>query len=158
MACRGLATDISRLTRGCGVRLMRVRRAGQGPGQRGQPSSGKSRPISRPELASRSSAIPYVPFSTLHHIVKSPTRRHFIKRTAALTGSLGCAASCGWPLAAGEKQVGSDALERLRTRLKGRLILPRDPAYGGARRVFYWNPRTERKPAAIVRCGHEEDV
>ena len=48
--------------------------------------------------------------------------------------------------------------ERLRTKLKGRLILPGDSAYEGARRVFYWNPRTERIPAAIVRCGHEEDV
>jgi len=44
---------ISRLTRGCGVRLMRVRRAGQGPGQRGQPSSGKSRLSSQPGLANR---------------------------------------------------------------------------------------------------------
>ena len=44
---------ISRLTRGCGVRLMRVRRAGQGPGQRGQPSSGKSRLSSQSGLANR---------------------------------------------------------------------------------------------------------
>src|SRR4051812_4537644 len=137
---------------------MRVRRAGPGSGQRGQPSSGKSRLISQPELTSRSVPFPSVPFSTLHPIVKLSTRRHFIKLTASLTGSLGCAATCGWPLAAGEKEVGSDALERLRTKLKGRLILPRDSAYEGARRVFYWNPRTERKPAAIVRCGHEEDV
>ena len=103
-------------------------------------------------------AIPYVPFSALHPIVTLSTRRHFIKRTAALTGSLGCAATCGWPLSAGEKQVGSDALERLRTKLKGRLILPGDSTYESARRVFYWNPRTERIPAAIVQCGHEEDV
>ncbi len=90
--------------------------------------------------------------------MKLSTRRHFIKRTAALTGSLGCAESCEWLLAAGEKRIGSDALERLRTKLKGRLILPGDSAYESARRVFYWNPRTERIPAAIVRCGHEEDV
>ena len=90
--------------------------------------------------------------------MKLPTRRDFIERTAALTGSLGYAASCGRLFAAEQKQVGSDALERLRTKLKGRLILPGDSAYEGARRVFYWNPRTERAPAAVVQCGHEEDA
>lgn len=88
--------------------------------------------------------------------MKSNTRRHFIKRTAALTGGLGCAASGGWPVAA--QQIGSDALERLRATLKGRLIVPGDPAYESAKRVFYWNPRTESLPAVIVQCGHEEDA
>ena len=90
--------------------------------------------------------------------MKLPTRRDFIERTAALTGSLGYAASCGRLFAAEEKQIGSDAFERLRSKLKGRLVLPGDSAYESARRVFYWNPRTERIPAAIVQCGHEEDV
>jgi FAD/FMN-containing dehydrogenase len=90
--------------------------------------------------------------------VKLPTRRDFIERTAALTGSLGYAASCGRLCAAEQKQVGSDAFERLRSKLKGRLVLPGDSAYESARRVFYWNPRTESIPAAIVQCGHEEDV
>jgi hypothetical protein len=46
----------------------------------------------------------------------------------------------------------------LRARLKGRLILPTDPSYESARRVFYWNPATERRPRAIVQCAHEEDA
>lgn len=91
-------------------------------------------------------------------IVKFPTRRDFIERTAALTGSLGFAASCGSLLAADEKQVDPDAFNRLRSKLKGRLVLPGDSAYENARRVFYWNPRTQRAPAAVVQCGHEEDA
>lgn len=33
-----------------------------------------------------------------------------------------------------------------------------DAAYETAKRVFYWNPRTERKPVAVVQCGNEEDA
>lgn len=48
--------------------------------------------------------------------------------------------------------------EKLRATLKGRLIVPGESSYESARRVFYWNPKTERSPVAIVQCGHEDDV
>jgi FAD/FMN-containing dehydrogenase len=50
------------------------------------------------------------------------------------------------------------AIDKLRTKLKGRLILPDAPSYESARRVFYWNPATERRPQVIVQCAHGEDV
>jgi FAD/FMN-containing dehydrogenase len=41
-------------------------------------------------------------------------------------------------------------------RLKGELILPGDPAYEDARKV--WNGAADRSPALIVRCANVEDV
>src|SRR5262249_17267729 len=42
--------------------------------------------------------------------------------------------------------------------LKGGLILPTDSGYEAARRVFFWNPDTERRPALVARCVHADDV
>ncbi len=86
------------------------------------------------------------------------SRRQFLKRTVALTGALGCTGKCGGLFAADGRPIGADAAERLRAKLKGTLVLPNDAQYEGARRVFYWNPRTERRPAAVVQCGHGEDA
>lgn len=91
--------------------------------------------------------------------MKRCTRRGFIKGTAVLAGLPGgvvCGGG-GHPGAA-RTPVSPDALEGLRAKLKGRLVLPGDSLYEVARKVFYWNPKTERKPAAIVQCGHEEDA
>lgn len=90
--------------------------------------------------------------------MNSFTRRDFIQQTVVLTGGLGCAASSGWIQAADRPEIEPDALSQLRGKLKGRLVLPSDSTYESARRVFYWNPRTERKPVAVVQCGHEEDA
>jgi len=80
--------------------------------------------------------------------MKIHTRRQFLRRSAALTAGLG-----------GLKAADADfALTRLRSGLKGQLIVPGDEAYESAKRVFYWNPRTERYPLAVVRCGAEEDA
>ena len=84
------------------------------------------------------------------------TRRQFIKRT--LTGGLGCVSSGIRFLAADGCEIRTEAIEGLRAQLKGRLIVQGDPVYENARRVFYWNPKTESKPVAVVQCGHEEDV
>ncbi len=46
----------------------------------------------------------------------------------------------------------------MRAKLKGRLIVPTDPSYESARRVFYWNAITQRTPRVIVQCAHEEDA
>jgi FAD/FMN-containing dehydrogenase len=78
------------------------------------------------------------------------TRRDFLKGAVALAAAGGGAAN--------ERPIPPDAVQRLREKLKGRLIVPGDPAYESARRVFYWNPKTETRPAAIVQCGHEEDA
>ena len=51
-----------------------------------------------------------------------------------------------------------DAIDRLRAKLKGRLIVPPDPSYESARRVFYWNSGTERRPRVIVQCATEQDA
>jgi len=87
-----------------------------------------------------------------------PDRRQFLKRSAALTAGLGGAAGVPWLGASDAPRVGPEATSRLRTSLKGRLVLPGDDSYETAKRVFYWNPRTQRQPAAIVQCGHEDDA
>jgi len=86
------------------------------------------------------------------------TRRNFIKRTAAASGTLGFAIGCRRLQVTDRNDISREAIERLRTRLKGRLTLPSDPSYASARRVFYWNQATERAPRVIVQCAREEDV
>jgi FAD/FMN-containing dehydrogenase len=53
-------------------------------------------------------------------------------------------------------ELQSDALDRLRTGLRGALICPGDPEYDAARRV--WNSLIDKRPAAIVRCESVTDV
>ena len=53
-------------------------------------------------------------------------------------------------------RIDSDALKKFRAQLKGGLILPTDPGYEAARRVFFWNPDTERRPALVARCVHAD--
>ena len=48
--------------------------------------------------------------------------------------------------------------EALRASIRGSLILPSDAAYERARRVWSFNPRTDLRPAAIVRCAEANDV
>lgn len=85
------------------------------------------------------------------------TRRDFIKEAAMITGGLGCATG-SQVRAADHPEINPDALARLREKLKGQLVLPSDNTYDDARRVFYWNAKTERNPLAVVQCGHEEDA
>ena len=84
------------------------------------------------------------------------TRRNFVKRTAAAT--LGLAAACRRGHVNGRDGLDRGAVEGLRAKLKGSLVLPADPSYETARRVFYWNPATERRPRVIVRCAAAEDA
>src|SRR5256884_2934651 len=86
------------------------------------------------------------------------TRRNFIKRVVAATGTLGLASICRRPQATDRNDLSRAAIDRLRAKLKGRLILPTDPLYESARRVFYWNAGTERRPLVIVQCATEEDA
>lgn len=85
------------------------------------------------------------------------TRREFLRDVAAGSAVLGA----GWPAwvgAADAPQLPTEALSRLRNRVQGQLVLPGDASYEQSRRVFYWNPKTERQPALIVQCGHEDDA
>src|SRR5437867_11580120 len=86
------------------------------------------------------------------------TRRNFIKRAVAATGTLGFATGCRHLQVTERTDLNRGAVERLRARLKGRLIVPTDPSYENARRVFYWNAATERRPLVIVQCAREEDA
>jgi hypothetical protein len=83
------------------------------------------------------------------------TRRNFIKRTVALAGTLGFAAGCRRFPTSDSDDLSRDAVDRLRAKLKGRLIVPGDHSYESTRRVFYWNAATERKPRIIVQCARE---
>ncbi|MBN2552457.1 MAG: FAD-binding oxidoreductase, partial [Spirochaetales bacterium] len=47
-------------------------------------------------------------------------------------------------------------LDKLRKELCGGLLMPGDPGYDEARRV--WNGMIDRRPALIARCGSEEEV
>jgi hypothetical protein len=87
-----------------------------------------------------------------------PTRRNFIKRTVAATGTLSFAAGCQRLAVTDGNELDHSAIDRLRDKLKGRLIVPTDPSYETTRRIFYWNPNTERRPRVIVRCAAEEDA
>jgi len=86
------------------------------------------------------------------------TRRSFIRRTVAASGTLGFASGCRRLHATRTNDLSRGAIDRLRAKVKGRLILPGDPSYESARRVFYWNSGTERRPRIIVHCAREEDA
>jgi FAD/FMN-containing dehydrogenase len=86
------------------------------------------------------------------------TRRNFIKRTVAATGTLGLVVGCRRLQLSDSNDLSRDAVDRFRAKLKGRLIVPGDPSYENTRRVFYWNAATERRPRVIVQCAAEEDV
>ena len=86
------------------------------------------------------------------------TRRNFIKRTVAAAGTAGFADGCRRLQLTGRGDLSPGAIDGLRAKLKGGLIVPTDPLYESARRVFYWNAGTERKPRVIVQCATEEDA
>ena len=48
------------------------------------------------------------------------------------------------------------ALGRLRSSLRGTLLLPEDDGYDDARAV--WNAAIDRRPAAVARCADPTDV
>ena len=72
------------------------------------------------------------------------SRRQFIARTLATTGAVGLTAVLGGRAHATDLDPG--VLGKLRRRLKRRLIVPADAGYDAARRVYFWNPATERRP------------
>lgn len=90
--------------------------------------------------------------------MNQPTRRDFFRQAAAVTSGFGSVASCNWLPANEKAELPRDAMAQLRSRLKGRLVAQGESSWEGARRVFYWNPMTERQPLVVVQCGHEDDA
>jgi hypothetical protein len=54
--------------------------------------------------------------------------------------------------------LGSRAIASFSAALRGSVIMPRDRSYEAARRVYSWNPVTNKFPAMIVRCAVPADV
>lgn len=52
--------------------------------------------------------------------------------------------------------VTSEAIEGLKARIRGAVLLPKDPGFDEARRI--WNATIDRRPAVIVRCAGTADV
>jgi FAD/FMN-containing dehydrogenase len=86
------------------------------------------------------------------------SRREFIEQTLGATGTLGLTAPFAQLRGDDRPPIVTDALTRFRAQLKGRLVLPTDPGYDAARRVYFWNPETERRPALVAQCVAVDDV
>ncbi|MBN3923960.1 FAD-binding oxidoreductase [Nostoc sp. NMS4] len=50
----------------------------------------------------------------------------------------------------------NETIERLKTNVKGHLVLPNDPSYDEVREI--WNAMIDRRPAVIVQCAEADDV
>ncbi len=83
------------------------------------------------------------------------TRREFVKGGTLAATALSLPFICK-TLAHAASEIDPAALKKYRTKLKGQLILPGDPGYDSARRI--WNPRYDKHPAMVARCASTEDV
>ena len=52
--------------------------------------------------------------------------------------------------------LSSEAIEKLKTNVKGRAVLPDDQSYDEVRAI--WNAKIDRRPAVIVHCAAADDV
>lgn len=52
--------------------------------------------------------------------------------------------------------VSNETIPKLKSEIKGEVILPSHPDYDEARQI--WNSMVDRHPAVIVQCKHEDDV
>jgi FAD/FMN-containing dehydrogenase len=50
----------------------------------------------------------------------------------------------------------NETIERLKTNVKGHVVLPNDPSYDEVREI--WNAMIDRRPAVIVQCAEADDV
>lgn len=87
------------------------------------------------------------------------TRREFLRDVAVGSAVLGAGGALGTRGAAADgADIPFEAVTKLRARVQGQLVLPGDASYDQSKRVFYWNPQTQRQPVLVVQCGHEDDV
>jgi FAD/FMN-containing dehydrogenase len=84
------------------------------------------------------------------------TRREFVKQSAMTGGMLAFGKFNILPTV--KLAVDKDAINKLKNRFSGNLIVPGDPGYDQARRVFTLNPDTDKHPAIVAQCRSEEDV
>ena len=87
------------------------------------------------------------------------TRREFIAQGSRI--GAGLMISPAFVLASSTtaaSPLAASAIRKLSGKLHGGLILPDDQSYDSARRIFSWNPTTEKRPALIVRCADADDV
>jgi FAD/FMN-containing dehydrogenase len=55
-----------------------------------------------------------------------------------------------------KEAISKEATERLKRKVKGQIVRPRDPSYDEVRQI--WNAMIDRRPALIVRCADASDV
>lgn len=52
--------------------------------------------------------------------------------------------------------IPNEKIEKLQRKVKGKIVLPRDPNYDEIREI--WNAMIDRQPAVIVQCAEDDDV
>jgi len=83
-------------------------------------------------------------------------RREFVKQSAMTAGMFAFGKFRVFP--AVKLAVDKDAINKLKRTFNGSLIVPDDPGYDEARRLFTLNPDTDKHPAIVAQCKGEEDV
>ena len=53
-------------------------------------------------------------------------------------------------------KISDKAINTFKAQLRGNLLLPDNPEYGNARKI--WNAMIDRRPAAIIQCAGVADV
>ena len=85
------------------------------------------------------------------------TRRDFIRQSLLSGAALALSGGCRFSGREGG-DIDSAAIDRLRSGLAGRLILPGEQFYDRARQVFWKNPLTDKHPGLIAQCSRSDDI